>query len=49
MTFRYPEAFRGGGELFLIAHGRVEGARVAGRFRARTACAAAPTAATCPT
>ena len=33
VTFRYPEAFRGGGELFLIAQGRVEGPRVNGRFR----------------
>ena len=32
LTFRYPEAFRGPDELFLIAQGRVTG-RLAGRFR----------------
>ena len=32
VTFRYPEAFRAGDELLLIAQGRVEG-RVEGRFR----------------
>ena len=32
LTFRYPEAFRGPDELFLIAQGRADG-RVAGRFR----------------
>jgi hypothetical protein len=33
ITFRYPEAYRGADELLLIAQGRVEGARVSGRFR----------------
>ena len=32
VTFRYPEAFRAGDELLLIAQGAVEG-RVNGRFR----------------
>ena len=32
VTFRYPEAFRAGDELLLIAQGSVEG-RVEGRFR----------------
>jgi hypothetical protein len=32
VTFRYPEAFRAGDELLLIAQGRVEG-RLEGRFR----------------
>jgi hypothetical protein len=32
LTFRYPESFRAGDELLLLAEGRAEG-RVSGRFR----------------